>query len=130
MSSTAPTDGAPDLREIAQAARASGRIALDTEFMGEGRYRTLLCLVQLAIPQGAGAGERIEIVDPLAEDLDGAKDRTPAYVVLLLELFLGRQRAVPSLCPWRSSLGVLPPLPPGRQRRRRVCAGGCVRRIM
>jgi ribonuclease D len=59
----------PDLTEIARAARASGRIALDTEFMGEGRYKTLLCLIQLAVPDGA-AGERIELVDPLAEDLD------------------------------------------------------------
>jgi ribonuclease D len=47
-------------------------MALDTEFMGEGRYRTLLCLVQLAIPNGAGSGEYIEIVDPLAADLDAA----------------------------------------------------------
>jgi ribonuclease D len=69
MSATAPTDEAPDLREIADAARASGRIALDTEFMGEGRYRTLLCLIQLAVPDGA-AGERIELVDPLEEKLD------------------------------------------------------------
>src|SRR5665811_1546846 len=45
--------------------------------MGEGRYRTLLCLIQLAVadtlkgtPDGAQAGgsggEQIEIVDPLA----------------------------------------------------------------
>jgi ribonuclease D len=71
MSPTVSTDDAPDLGEIADAARASGRIALDTEFMGEGRYRTLLCLIQLAVPNGA-AGERIELVDPLAEELDGA----------------------------------------------------------
>jgi ribonuclease D len=70
MTTIAPTDGAPDLKEIADAARASGRIALDTEFMGEGRYRTLLCLIQLAVPEVA-SGERIELVDPLAEDLDG-----------------------------------------------------------
>jgi ribonuclease D len=38
--------------------------------MGEGRYRTLLCLVQLAIPEGMGAGP-VEIIDPLAGDLDG-----------------------------------------------------------
>jgi ribonuclease D len=63
--------GAPDLEEVASAARASGRIALDTEFMGEGRYRTLLCLIQLAVPDGT-AGERIELVDPLADHLDGA----------------------------------------------------------
>jgi len=71
VSAVEPAPGAPDLREIARAARASGQIALDTEFMGEGRYRTLLCLIQLAVPNGA-AGERIELVDPLAENLDGA----------------------------------------------------------
>ncbi len=69
--------GNPDLTEIARAAKASGRIALDTEFMGEGRYRTLLCLIQLAVPDGT-AGERIELIDPLAEDLDG----TPLAAVL------------------------------------------------
>jgi ribonuclease D len=66
-----PATDQPDLTEIADAARASGRIALDTEFMGEGRYRTLLCLIQLAVPDGED-GERIELVDPLVEDLDGA----------------------------------------------------------
>jgi len=71
MSAASADDRSPDLREIADAARASGRLALDTEFMGEGRYRTLLCLIQLAVPEG-GSGERIELVDPLAEDLDGA----------------------------------------------------------
>jgi ribonuclease D len=47
-------------------ARAAGALALDTEFMGEGRYRTLLCLVQIAVPG------RIELLDPLDENLDGA----------------------------------------------------------
>jgi ribonuclease D len=60
------------LAALADGARAAGRLALDTEFMGEGRYRTLLCLVQLAIPEGGEAGERILVVDPLAEDLDGS----------------------------------------------------------
>jgi ribonuclease D len=64
------TGDTPDLTRIARAARESGRIALDTEFMGEGRYRTLLCLIQLAVPDGP-RGERIELVDPLAEDLEG-----------------------------------------------------------
>jgi len=57
--------------EIAALARTHGRVALDTEFMGEGRYRTLLCLVQLAVPDGPGA-PRIELVDPLRADLDPA----------------------------------------------------------
>jgi len=63
--------GDPSAKELALAAKASGRIALDTEFMGERRYQTLLCLIQLAVPDGA-VGERIELVDPLAEHLDGA----------------------------------------------------------
>jgi ribonuclease D len=63
---------APSLEAIAAGARAAGRLALDTEFMGEGRYRTLLCLVQLAIPEDSETAERITILDPLAEDLDGS----------------------------------------------------------
>jgi len=66
------------LLALADGARAAGRLALDTEFMGEGRYRTLLCLVQLAIPASSSKGEptpeaeRIVVIDPLAEDLDGS----------------------------------------------------------
>jgi len=59
--------GAPEL--IARA-RAAGRLALDTEFMGEGRYRTLLCLIQLAAPEQADGGESIALVDPLREDVE------------------------------------------------------------
>jgi len=58
------------VREVAALARASGRLALDTEFMGEGRYRTLLCLIQIAVPAGDGP-ERIEIIDPLGDPIDG-----------------------------------------------------------
>jgi ribonuclease D len=73
---TAPSASASDpfsaavLEQVAGRARASGRIALDTEFMGEGRYRTLLCLIQLAVANGEG-GEQIEIVDPLEGALGG-----------------------------------------------------------
>ncbi len=56
--------------ELAERARARGRLALDTEFMGEGRYRTLLCLVQLAVDDADGA-RLIELLDPLAEDAGG-----------------------------------------------------------
>jgi ribonuclease D len=62
----------PALQALQAGARAAGKLALDTEFMGEGRYRTLLCLVQLAIPDTTGMAERIEIVDPFAKGLDGA----------------------------------------------------------
>ena len=35
--------------ELAAQARAAGRLGIDTEFMGEGRYRALLCLIQIAV---------------------------------------------------------------------------------
>ena len=39
----------PDLAEIAARARETGRLGIDTEFMAEGRYRPLLCLVEVAV---------------------------------------------------------------------------------
>ena len=61
------------LDTLAAGAKAAERFAFDTEFMGEGRYRTLLCLIQLAVPDGHPDNpERIELIDPLEQDLDGA----------------------------------------------------------
>jgi ribonuclease D len=60
------------LLDLTDGARKAGRLAVDTEFMGEGRYRTQLCLVQLAIPEGTQDGDRIAVIDPLADDLDGS----------------------------------------------------------
>ena len=53
--------------ELAAAARRAGRLGLDTEFVGEGRYRTLLCLVQLAVP-GDGRPQ-VEVLDALDPEL-------------------------------------------------------------
>jgi ribonuclease D len=61
--------GNTDVQELAELASQGGRLGIDTEFMGEGRYRTLLCLVQVAVPDAAG-GVRIEVFDPLDETLD------------------------------------------------------------
>ena len=66
----APSDGS--LQALVATARASGRLALDTEFVGEGRYRTLLCLIQLAVATPDGEDKRVEVLDPLAEGFDGA----------------------------------------------------------
>jgi len=52
--------------ELAAQARASGRLGIDTEFMGEGRYRALLCLIQIAVETPDGV--RVEVLDPLTED--------------------------------------------------------------
>lgn len=57
-----------DVGEIAELAHERGRLCIDTEFMGEGRYRTLLCLVQVAVEDADGV--RIEVLDPLDESLD------------------------------------------------------------
>jgi len=57
-----------DVAELAELARAGGRLGIDTEFMGEGRYQTLLCLIQVAVPDGAD-GVRIEVLDPLDDAL-------------------------------------------------------------
>jgi ribonuclease D len=58
--------------DLAERARASGRLGIDTEFMGEGRYRALLCLVQVAVDDGDGAAPpaRVDVLDPLEGGLD------------------------------------------------------------
>jgi ribonuclease D len=51
---------------LADRAREQGRIAIDTEFVSEGRYRPLLCLVQVAVAPRDTAGEpEIEVLDPI-----------------------------------------------------------------
>ena len=57
------------LGPLLEQASSSGRLALDTEFMGEGRYRTLLCLIQLAVSPHEGV-EAIAVLDPLQEDVE------------------------------------------------------------
>ena len=53
--------------ELADRAREHGRFAIDTEFVSEGRYRPLLCLVQVALaPREKNDEPHIEILDPLA----------------------------------------------------------------
>jgi ribonuclease D len=61
------TDG---VAELAAQARAAGRVGIDTEFMGEGRYRALLCLVQVAVETPDGV--RVEALDPLTTEYDPA----------------------------------------------------------
>jgi ribonuclease D len=61
-----------DLAELAELARERGRLGIDTEFMGEGRYRTLLCLVQVAVELPDSGDVRIEVIDPLDASVDPA----------------------------------------------------------
>lgn len=71
--SIAPTlAGQDEVARIAELARAGGRLGIDTEFMSEGRYRALLCLVQVvADDPDAPSGTRIGLFDTL-EPLDPA----------------------------------------------------------
>jgi ribonuclease D len=56
---------AEDVAEVAATARERGRLGIDTEFMSEGRYRALLCLVQVVVEDQDGA--RITLIDALDE---------------------------------------------------------------
>jgi ribonuclease D len=58
-----------DLAAFAERVRATGRLGIDTEFMGEGRYRSLLCVVQVAVEQPDGE-IAVEVLDTLDETLD------------------------------------------------------------
>jgi ribonuclease D len=51
--------------EFADRVRAVGRLGIDTEFVGEGRYRTLLCLIQMVVSDERGLD--VFVLDPLDE---------------------------------------------------------------
>ncbi|MEA2298409.1 MAG: ribonuclease [Solirubrobacteraceae bacterium] len=57
-------------------ARRAGRFGVDTEFVGEGRYRTLLCLIQLVVSDEEGL--EVVVLDPLEDTVDLA----PLAVIL------------------------------------------------
>jgi ribonuclease D len=61
---------------LTERARQVGRIGIDTEFVGEGHYRTLLCLIQLVVDDGEG------LTVLVADTLDRSIDLAPLAVVL------------------------------------------------
>jgi ribonuclease D len=94
-----------DIATAAAAARATRRLGIDTEFMSEGRYRALLCLVQVAVdnpdPEGAPL---IFLIDSLAE-----VDIAPLAVLLgdpdfEVVLHAGRQDVAILRRAWRTEL--------------------------
>ena len=58
-----------DLQAFADRARETGRLGIDTEFMGEGRYRSLLCVVQVAVLRPDGSSD-VAVLDTLDDSLD------------------------------------------------------------
>src|SRR3954452_23136580 len=87
-----------EVDRLADAARAEGRLGLDTEFMPEGRYRPLLCLVQIVVGGDVGALDpRTQTSDPspLADVLGD-----PAIEVVL---HAGRQDVAILRREWKAS---------------------------
>jgi ribonuclease D len=54
--------------ELARRALEAGRLGIDTEFMGEGRYRPELCLVQVSLSGEDPKLGDVTLLDPLEED--------------------------------------------------------------
>jgi ribonuclease D len=97
-----------DIADAAATARAAGRLGIDTEFMSEGRYRALLCLVQVAIdnPEHSGA-PLIYLIDSLAD-----VDPTPLAELLAdpaveVVLHAGRQDVAILRRAWKTELNNL-----------------------
>ncbi len=60
-----PRLATPDeIARAAASAKEAGRLGIDTEFISEGRYRPLLCLVQVVVDDPAGS---VLLIDPLAD---------------------------------------------------------------
>jgi ribonuclease D len=92
-----------EVAEAARAARAAGRLGIDTEFMSEGRYRALLCLIQISVDNPDGEG------DPLIYLIDGLGDTDPSPLAELLAdpeieivLHAGRQDVAILRRAWRT----------------------------
>jgi ribonuclease D len=89
----------------AQAARTAGRFGIDTEFMSAGRYRALLCLVQVSVDNPEDPSDPIILlidsltdvdITPLAQLLGD-----PAFQVVL---HAGRQDVAILRRAWRSDV--------------------------
>ena len=53
-----------DLAQFCQAAKSSPYLCIDTEFMRENTFYSILCLIQIATPNASA------IIDPLADNMD------------------------------------------------------------
>ncbi len=94
-----------DIAGAATTARASGRLGIDTEFMSEGRYRALLCLVQVAVDNpDAGGDPLIFLVDSLADIDVGPLSLLLADPSVQIVLHAGRQDVAILRRAWRTEL--------------------------
>jgi ribonuclease D len=95
---------AADVAEVAARARARQRLGIDTEFMSEGRYRALLCLVQVSVATKEGEPPMIVLIDPL----DGPDMRSLAELLgdpeVEVVLHAGRQDVAILRRVWRTEI--------------------------
>src|ERR1017187_8502264 len=100
-----PLANSAQIAEAAAQARVSGRLGIDTEFMSEGRYRALLCLVQVAVDDpDPGRAPQIILIESLQDpDVDplAALLGDPAIDVIL---HAGRQDVAILRRAWRTEL--------------------------
>ena len=97
--------GQSAVAEIVELARAGGRLGIDTEFMSEGRYRALLCLVQVAVPDPAAPdGVRTVLLDPLRELDFGPLAQLLADPAIEVVLHAARQDVAILRRSWRTEI--------------------------
>jgi ribonuclease D len=89
---------AVDVRVVAERARAERRLGLDTEFLPEGRYRPLLCLVQVVV------GEEVWVLDPLAGFDHGPLASVLADPAVEVVVHAGRQDVAILRREWRTDV--------------------------
>ncbi len=81
-----------EVAEVAAIAHDHGRLGIDTEFMSEGRYRALLCLVQVVVDDADSPdGTRIVLIDTLNQVQTAPLARLLADPAIEVVLHAGRQ---------------------------------------
>ncbi|MBV9838083.1 MAG: ribonuclease D, partial [Solirubrobacterales bacterium] len=94
-----------DVAEAAVAARAARRLGIDTEFMSEGRYRALLCLVQVAVDDPRpGRAPQIHLIDALADVEVSPLAELLADPAIEIVLHAGRQDVAILRRAWRTEV--------------------------
>jgi ribonuclease D len=94
-----------DVARAAGLARQCGRLGIDTEFMSEGRYRALLCLVQVVIDDPSEQqGRRIVMIDALDRVDPAPVAEVLADPAIEVVLHAGRQDVAILRRVWRTEL--------------------------
>src|SRR5947208_10869596 len=97
--------GQEAVEPLAALARAGGRLGIDTEFMSEGRYRALLCLVQVVVDDpDAAEGRQIVLIDARSKVDVGGVTELLADPGIEIVLHAGRQDVAILRRTWNTEL--------------------------